>query len=333
MLSRVAEAIYWMNRYVERSENIARFIDVNMNLNLDSANFSGEQWEPLVSVTGDNALFRELYGESSAENVMRFLTIDSKNPNSILSCLRFARENARSVREVISSEMWEQINRFCLDVNNASSNQRWLREANTFYTKIKNEAHLLNGITEATMSHGEAWHFGRLGRMIERADKTSRILDVKYFLLLPSVNDVGTPFDNMQWMAVLKSASAFEMYRKVWRRITPTRVAEFLILDEDFPRSIYHAVVAAEHSLHEITDSPMNKFETALEKKLGKLRSEFDYTDISEIIKSGLHEFLDGLQVRLNDIGDEIFHTFFAVRPVTTLQTPLNLIAKQRQQR
>lgn len=329
MLSRVAEAIYWMNRYVERAENVARFIDVNLNLHLDTVHFGREQWQPLVSVTGDNTLFQELYDDSQGENVMNFLTMDSRNPNSILSSLRQARENARSVREVISSEMWEQINRFCLDINKAASSQKWMREPNMFYTRVKSEAHLLNGITDATMSHGEAWHFARLGRMIERADKTSRILDVKYFLLLPSASDVGTPFDNVQWMAVLKSASAFEMYRKVWRRIMPERVAEFLILDEDFPRSIYHSIAAADRSLHEILDSPMDKFESTVEKMLGKLHSDFDFTDIKEIIQGGLHEFLDGLQVRLNDLGDEVRSTFFALRPVAGSRTEQTQVSRQ----
>lgn len=315
MLSRVAESIYWMNRYVERAENVARFIDVNLYLNLDTVSFAQEQWQPLVSVTGDNSLFFELYSKSNKKNVIRFLTFDTRNPNSILSCLRAARENARSVREVISSEMWEQVNRFYLEVNSANPNIL-KQEPYKFFAKIKSDAHLLNGVTEATMTHGEAWHFGRLGRMIERADKTSRILDVKYFLLLPSSNDVGTPFDNIQWMAVLKSASALEMYRKIWGRIAPSNVAKFLILDDHFPRAIYYSVIAAERSLRRITDSPMDRYDTVLDKKVGKLRSELDYMDISEIIQGGLHEFLDGFQTRLNDIGDEIFQTFFALRPI-----------------
>ncbi|MCB0276797.1 MAG: alpha-E domain-containing protein [Calditrichaeota bacterium] len=316
MLSRVAEAIYWMNRYVERAENVARFIDVNLYLHLDAASFAAPQWQPLVSVTGDNALFQELYSASNRENVIRFLTLDYRNPNSIVSCLRAARENARSVREVISSEMWEQINRFYLEVNSADADGVLGREPYAFFSGIKSNAHLLNGITEATMTHGEAWHFGRLGRMIERADKTSRILDVKYFLLLPSAADVGTPFDNIQWMAVLKSASALEMYRKVWGRIVPAHVVEFLVMDKHFPRAIYYAIVAAERSLRRITGLPEDHYQTLLDKKVGKLRSELHYADISEIIRGGLHEFLDGLQIRLNDIGNEVFQTFFALRPV-----------------
>ena len=176
MLSRVAEAIYWMNRYVERAENVARFIDVNLYLHLDAASFAAPQWQPLVSVTGDNALFQELYSASNRENVIRFLTLDYRNPNSIVSCLRAARENARSVREVISSEMWEQINRFYLEVNSADADGVLGREPYAFFSGIKSNAHLLNGITEATMTHGEAWHFGRLGRMIERAENLLRDL-------------------------------------------------------------------------------------------------------------------------------------------------------------
>lgn len=320
MLSRVAEAIYWMNRYVERAENVARFIDVNLHINLDSVDPSLEQWNPLVFVSGDNVIFYENYENASRENVMQFLTFDTNNPNSILSTLKFARENARCVRDVISTEMWNQINRFYIEVNASAFNSNWIDQPNTFYSNVKDNVHLLTGITDATMSHGEAWHFGRLGRMIERADKTSRILDVKYFLLLPKVTDIGTPFDNLQWMAVLKSASALEMYKKVWRKITPENVAAFLIFDIEFPRSIYYSISAAERSLHEITGTPLNKYNSKLEKKFGKLRSAVDYTDIEEIVSKGLHEFLDRLQIQLNEIGDLIYNDFFVMEHIKLIR-------------
>lgn len=182
-------------------------------------------------------------------------------------------------------------------------------------------SHLLGGITDATMSHGEGWHFGRLGRLLERADKTSRILDVKYFILLPDVSDVGTPFDNIQWSALLKSASALEMYRKRFGRIRPTDVADFLILDREFPRAIHFCLIKAEESLLSITGGVRGRFRTLPEKRLGRLRSQLDYTQIGEIIEQGLHEFIDAFQVQLNQVGEAIHDTFFAMRPVGHSQT------------
>jgi uncharacterized alpha-E superfamily protein len=165
---------------------------------------------------------------------------------------------------------------------------------------------------DATMTHGEGWHFGRMGRLLERADKTSRILDVKYFMLLPQVDYVGSPYDSLQWTALLKSASAFEMYRKAYRTITPTQVAGFLILDRYFPRSAHYCVVKAAESLHAITGTPADRYANVAEQRLGRLAAELDFADIGETIAGGLHEYLDNFQTRLNDIGTSIHQTFFA---------------------
>ena len=317
MLSRVADSIYWMTRYVERAENIARFIDVNLHLILDSPVELDEQWEPLVNITGDSERFKEKYGDDAGkDNVIRFLTFDRENPNSIISSLTNARENARSVREIISSEMWEQINKSYFNLLRAEGESGRLDSPHDFYTKIKMESHLFTGITDTTMSHEEGWHFVRLGRLIERADKTSRILDVKYFILLPRVEDVGTPIDNIGWAALLNSASAFEMYRKKYRRIAPRKVAEYLILDSYFPRSIHYCLIKAEESLHKITGSEPDTYRNDAERKLGRLCSELDYANIDEIISGGLHEYLDNFQTELNIVGDAIFDTFFALSPI-----------------
>lgn len=316
MLSRVASAIYWMNRSIERAENYARFIEVNLTLTLDLPEGTAQQWDPLVRTTGDDALFTERYKKATKENVIAFLAADTANPNSVLSCFSAARENARSVREIISSEMWEQVNRSYLMVRDAVSSGWVVQNPQAFFTEVKMASHLFGGITDATMSHGEGWHFSRLGRLLERADKTSRILDVKYFILLPDVSDVGTPFDNLQWSALLKSASALEMYRKQHGRISPQQVCEFLILDSAFPRAIRYCLVKAEDSLHAISGSESGGRQNHAERRLGRLRSDLDYADIAEILEGGLHEFLDGFQAGLNRVGDVIFETFFAVRPV-----------------
>ena len=324
MLSRVADSMYWMCRYIERAENTARFIAVNFILALDAPDPNGAQWMPLVMVSGDNTLFEKKYTTPTKENVMNFLMFDTDNPNSILSCLTSARENARSIREIISSEMWEQINKFYLLVRDLAMQARtdFSVIANQFemFTKMKLSAHLFEGVMAATMSHNEAWHFGRLGRFLERADKTSRILDVKYFILLPDIADVGSSLDNIQWAAVLKSASALEMYRKTYHRIDPVLVASFLLLDDVFPRSIRYAVSRAQRSLASITGNPIGRFDTQPEKLIGKLRSDLEFTDIKEIFTTGLHECLDDVQIKLNDIGASVVETFFTLRPMEMMQ-------------
>jgi uncharacterized alpha-E superfamily protein len=316
MLSRVADSIYWMSRYIERAENVARFIDVNLQLSLDMPAGSEEQWDPLVITTGDHGRFLERHGTASRENVIRFLAFDPENPNSILSCLRSARENARSVREVISSEMWVQLNKFYLMVNEAAASGRPMDAPLDFFTDVKLASHVFAGVTGATMSHNDGWHFCRLGGLLERADKTTRILDVKYFFLLPAVSYVGTPYDDIQWSAVLRSASALEMYRQRHGSISPEKVAEFLLLDRDFPRAVHFCLIKAEQSLHAITGTHLGTFRNSCEQRLGQVCSELAYGRIEEIIGAGLHEFLDGLQTKLNHVGDAIFETFFALRPI-----------------
>lgn len=318
MLSRVADSIYWLTRYVERAENVARFVEVNLNLLLDSP-AGTTQWDPIVLTTGDLPLFRDRYGEATAENVIRFLTFDADYPNSILSCLRSARENARSVRDVISSEMWQHVNSFYLMVTEVAQS-RSLSDLTTilkFFDEVKMQSHLFAGVMDATMTHNEGWHFGQIGRLIERADKTARILDVKYYILLPSPKDVGSTLDELQWMALLKSASAYEMYRKQGaHRISPVAVAEFLILDREFPRSVRSCILSAERSLHHITGTPIGNWRIPVERSLGKLRSDLDYITIEEVVQQGLHEFLDDLQSRMNEVGDTIFTTFFSLESV-----------------
>lgn len=319
MLSRVADSIYWLNRYVERAENVARFVEVNLNLLLDSPSGTTQQWEPIVGTTGDLALFKERYGIATAENVIRFLGFDAAYQNSIFSCLRMARENARSVREIISSEMWQQVNAFYLMVTEVAETGSLsdLSAVLKFFEEVKLQSHLFAGVMDATMTHNEGWHFGQIGRLIERADKTARILDVKYFILLPSITDVGSTLDELQWMALLKSASAYEMYRKRGgHRITPTAVAEFLILDKEFPRSIHSCIIEAERSLHHITGTPVGNWRIPVERAMGRLRSDLDYATIEEIVETGLHEYLDKLQSRMNEVGAKIFETFFALQPI-----------------
>jgi len=332
MLSRVADSVYWMSRYVERAENVARFVAVNLQLLLDNPSGEAEQWGPLVNTTGDDELFTKSYGVPTREAVLRFLVFDADNPNSILSCVRAARENARSVREIISSEMWLQLNKFYLTVRSAQKNMVETDALQEFFNEVKLASHLFTGVTDATMTHGEAWHFSQLGRKLERADKTSRILDVKYYLLLRSAGEVGTPFDDIQWAAVLRSASAFEMYRKRHGRISPKGVVDFLVLDRDFPRAIRYCLAESRESLHAISGTPLSSFRFAPEKLIGQLCSDLSFASVDEIISKGLHEYLDELQTRMNLVSNGIWETFFAIKAQQTQKrAPRQLVQSQSQ--
>lgn len=317
LLSRVADSVYWMARYIERAENVARIIGVNLRLMIDLPAGHGDQWQPLIDISGDAAVFAERYASATREQVIQFLGFDEDNPNSILSCVRAARGNARSVRETISSEMWEQANALYLLVTGAAGRVT-ADSLPEFFRQVRMACHLFQGVTDVTMSHNEAWHFVRLGRKLERADKTTRILDVKYFMLLPSLDDVGTPYDDIQWAAVLKSVSGFEMYRKRHGRIAPDRVVEFLLLDPEFPRAVRYCLVAADESLHRITGTPPGRFAVTCEQQLGLLRSELDFTGVHAVMRGGLHEFLDGLQVRMNGIDECILEDFFVHKQTAT---------------
>jgi len=311
LLSRAADAVYWMGRYIERAENVARFIDVNLHLQMDLPLEPEHQWQPLIDTSGDAQIFLERHGNAEKDTVIRFLILDDNNLNSISSCLRAARENARSVREIISSEMWEQVNGMYLKVQA----QRALAESERLaevLRSIRLGCHMFEGITDATMSYNEAWHFLRLGRALERADKTSRILDVKYFMLLPSATAIGTPYDDIHWSAVLKSVSGFEMYRKKYGRIAPRDIVKFLVLDREFPRAIRHCLRAADESLHAITGTPMGSCQYPSERAMAPLRAELDYISVGRIIDQGLHEYLDALQSRMNTIDNYLAADFFA---------------------
>ena len=209
--------------------------------------------------------------------------------------------------------MWEELNKFYLMVREASRDPAILSQPYDFYRHVKTSSHMLVGITDTTVAHDEAWHFARMGRLLERADKTSRILDVKYYILLPETSDVGTPLDIIQWSALLKSTSALAMYRKCFGRIDPTNVAAFLLLDRNFPRAIRFCVAKAEDSLLAITGSASGTFRCEAEKALGRLRSDLGYTSIADIIQQGLHEFIDDFQTRLNLVGTAIHESFFEI--------------------
>lgn len=312
MLSRVAEAIYWMQRYRERAENTARLIDVNLYLAIDAPGNDEQQWEPLIATTGDSELFDKLYGKSTESNALEFLTFDERNPNSILNCLYRSRENGRSIREVITSEMWHELNALYLDVRKTGSLKgKSIKALFDFYTRIRRSCQLFTGIKDTTMSHNEAWHFGRIGNLVERADQSSRILDVRYYILLPSLEHIGTTYDDILWSAVLQSVSGLEMYRKKYHEIHHSYVIDFIVLDPKFPRSIYSCMERTRESLQKITGGHARADVEPL-YLVSELCKELQKYNVYDLIKEGLHEYLDRMQTKISAISASISNTYFA---------------------
>jgi uncharacterized alpha-E superfamily protein len=308
MLSRVADSLYWLSRYIERAENNARILDVNIQLTLDSEHAGAAQeradWLPILATLEDLAQFDQQYDALNAATVCEHLTFSPANPNSILSCVAAARENARTVREYISSEMWERINSLYLWLNSDAARELYRDSAIDLYRQIVDHSHQFNGTTDATLTQVEGWNFLQVGKFLERADAASRIIDLKYHILLPHGEQVGGTVDNVQWQAVLKSCSGFEAYQKLYTGVvSPASVAEFLILHESFPRSILFCVDHLDAALHRISGSERTKFANTAERLSGRLLSDLHYATVADIFASGLHQWLDSLQIRLIEVG------------------------------
>jgi uncharacterized alpha-E superfamily protein len=316
VLSRVADSLYWINRFVERAENISRFLEVSEAMSLDNPSSNAEPWLPLIDASGDRQLFDQSYPHRSAQDVRVFLLLDRNNPNSIVSCIANARENARQIRDVISTEMWEHINELFWSLQDGEV--LWREPELEQLRTIRRGCQLFYGITDVTLSRDHAWLFSRLGRLIERADKTSRILDVKYFLLLPDPNAVGGVLDELQWIALLRSAGAYQMYRQsVQQAISPTSVARFLLLDPIFPRSVRFCLQEINNTLECIQHNPIPGSPDDLECLRGQLVAKWSYVRIESLINRGLHEAIDQLQNDLNQLHGLIHNNYFTTPALT----------------
>ncbi len=316
MLSRVADSLYWINRYVERAENISRFVEVSEAMALDCPPGSAEPWLPLIDASGDRELFDKLYPSGRPEDVIRFLVRDADNPSSVLNCLEFARENARQIRDVITTEMWEQINDVYWNLQEVSF---WTQPPQEQLREIRRACQLFYGITDATLSRDLSWQFSRLGRLLERADKTTRILDVKYFLLLPTHEEVGGVLDELQWIALLRTAGAYQMFRQSRHQaIAPEAVAAFLLLDPIFPRSVRYCLERISDTLRIIRSSAVPGPPDDLECLVGLVLARWSFTRIDELIANGLHEAIDHLQQDLNRLHDLIEARYFISASSTT---------------
>lgn len=311
MLSRVAEALFWMSRYLERAENTARMLQANMMVSLDSA-------EPglfaLVEAAGDEQRFSEHFDDRSDDSVMKFILFDPDNPNSVLRCLHAARSNAQQVREVVPTEFFECLNRLFLHTRAiAFRAEEQGHEQDALCRFVRDTVLQAKGIRDGTMTHDEGWMFCVLAEHLERADATTRILDVKYFTLLPSPGHVGAPIDAAGWSALLRSASALQAYRQEHGHIDPENVAGFLVLDREFPRSVRHCLDRASEILRVLTGSIPGTYTIEGERLLGRLAAELDWTSAAELIKAGLHEKLDDLQIQISEIANAVQAEFFVL--------------------
>lgn len=336
MLSRVANSLFWLGRYFERAENTARLLDVNLQLLLDFEKLDDqtlkEHWVPLLRSTGDEPAFFQAYAEADSRSVTEYMTFHAANPNAILCCFLTARENARMIRDQISLEMWETINDLYHFLKSVDARALWERSAHEFYARIRHSAHLFQGLVESSFSRDEGYDFIQFGRYIERADKTIRILDLKYHILLPSAKDVGGAVDAAQWHAILRSASALEAYRHFYvSEILPWKVAEFLLFSESFPRSVRHCVGQMDTYLRRISGTPFGQHRNEGERLCGRLMSELSYTSIDEVFKVGLHEFLAGVLPVLERISSVVYETFMAYNPVDR-ESEIRLHQQEEQQ-
>ncbi|MBL8515532.1 MAG: alpha-E domain-containing protein [Betaproteobacteria bacterium] len=311
MLSRTASNLYWMSRYVERAENSARILDVayRMSLLTKDPSLQDQEWFAPLNITGTLFPFSGRHDVVNARQVLHFMALDPDNPASIYNCALQARENARAVRGSITSEMWEVINATWLEMKNMDEDRLHARGISNFFDWVKERSHLFRGVTFGTIRRDEAFHFHRLGTYVERADNTARILDVKYHVLLPSVADVGGAVDYYQWSAVLRSVSAFEAYRKVYRDvITPLRIAELLILREDLPRSLHFCL----RDVYQILNLVRNSQSGEATRQAGEIYSQLQFGRISDIFAQGLHEYLTNFLHATGRLGEEINKSFFA---------------------
>lgn len=308
MLSRTADHLFWMSRYIERAENLARLLDVTWQMSLvpQPLEAANQNWNAIIALNSLEEAFAAKYSTVNAENVLRFMVSDTDNFASIHSCLRMARENAHAVRGTITTEMWETLNSTWLEAREKTFEQLYNAGIAEFFEWVKMRSSLSRGTTLGTLLQDESFHFIRLGTLLERADNTARILDVKYHVLRPHGEEEGAT-DFYQWGALLRSVSAFEVYRKAYRDvITPERVAELLILRDDMPRSLHFCMNGVVKNL----DLIANNLSDETQRQAGLLHAELHYARVEDILEQGLHEWLTDFMDRIYLLGNGISKDF-----------------------
>ncbi|MEM9281274.1 MAG: alpha-E domain-containing protein [Verrucomicrobiota bacterium] len=304
MLSRVANSLYWLSRYVERAENLARLVDVNRVAALDNS-VTGEEdlWKPLISVTSlEGAYSAAKEKEGDGLDVGRFVTLAYSNPDSIRQCIAKARENARMVRDQISEEMWLELNSAHLFIRSPAAEKQWVNEPDSIYREVIKFCLLFEGLIEATILHDEGWHFVQVGKFLERADKTSRILDM--------LTHAQTP-DRVLLTSVLRSCSAFAAFRAEFRGdVTLENVTSFLLFSNSFPRSVRFCLRNLDHLLHAISGVPGGSYANEAERLTGNMLAQMNFSNIDNVYQVGLHQYIDNLQAQINEIGQRVFETY-----------------------
>ncbi|HSI56414.1 MAG TPA: alpha-E domain-containing protein [Ideonella sp.] len=313
MLSRTADHLFWMARYMERAENTARMLDVNYQTSLlpQSAAVAEQGWRGLLSISELTHDYNQRYGEISPKQVKHFMVRDERNPSSILSCFRAARENARAVRGSLTTEAWETTNQTWLEFNRVLADGMLERDPAGVFEWVKFRSHLSRGVTVGTMLQDEAFHFLRIGSFLERADNTARLLDVKFHAVesdfYGAADERDSEYDFYHWSAILRSVSGFEIYRKVYRNvIQPEKVAELLIVRPDMPRSLAACVNEVVLNLKLVA----NEQSAETLRRAGRLRSDLEYSRIDEILSTGLHAYLTQFLDRIGDLGVGISRDF-----------------------
>jgi uncharacterized alpha-E superfamily protein len=305
MLSRVADSLFWLGRYVERAENLARMVEVTRQDALETFNRDTKDavWKPVIYAT---SLEEELSEEQKAEldrDAAYYIALSPLNTRSIASCIALARENARTVRDQLSEEMWLELNGIHLFVSSEAAHERYRNNPEALFRQIIRFSIIFQGLSQSTIRHDEGWHFARLGRFIERADKTSRILDTLTF-------SGGKP-SVFSLLAVLRSCSGFTAFRAQYRNNTSLKnVTSFLFFSPDFPRSIRFCLRIINDTLLEISGTQQGTFSNEAERITGSTLATVNFTQVNQLLSDGLHEGIDNLQAKLNDIGQHIFETY-----------------------
>lgn len=308
VLSRSADHLYWMARQMERADNTARILEASYRMSLlplgqGLDEDSGSEWDAVLQITGDNADSHDRFSEVNADTVIRFMTLDPKNPSSIYSITHAARENARAERIALTTEMWEALNSTWLEISAMTPARLASRGYQNFFDWIKERSHLFRGTADATMLRDERYHFLRLGTSIERADNTARILDVKYHILLPDGADVGSAIDYMQWGAFLRALSAYRIYHHEYKEpIKPIHVADLMIFKDYFPRSLHNCLNDVLNLLA-LIGGPRG---AEAQRKAGELHALLHYGTIKSVFAEGLHEFITDFIARNTAVGNEI---------------------------
>ena len=328
MLCRVAESLFWMSRYIERAENTVRLVDVTLQSLLESDHetddISFRHWIPILSSLGDLPLFKKLYTQQNSETVTDFLIFSSNNLSSVYSTIAAARENARMIRDQISSEMWEVINCLYLYLKKSDLASIHNDGYDELFQTVKDMSQLFQGVTDSTFPRRQGYDFIVMGKSLERADKTGRILDSKHYM--KSETSAGQDAIAIaQWTALLTGCSALEAYNQIYvTDVTPENTTEFLLLSREFPRSIFFALNKFQSAMHTVSGCPLTHYSNEAERLCGALISRLSYTRISEILEKGLHNFLSETQAAINAIAIELNKKYMLtdiVDPTEELQT------------